>query len=128
LSAFSEKSKKWLFAVIGILTMCLGIVGIFVPLLPTTPFLLLSAYFFVKSSPYLYNFLINNKILGFYIKSYIEKKGIPLKLKIFNISLLWLVIGYSVFFVAKSILLKFILVLVALSVTLHIALLKTLKK
>lgn len=126
--SFKEKSKKWLFIIAGLISMCIGILGIFLPLVPTTPLLLLSAFLFVKSSSKLYTFLVGNKILGFYIKSYIEKKGIPLKLKILNLTLLWLAIGYTSLCVIDNLYIKIILGIIALSVSLHIILLKTLKR
>ena len=117
---------KILFVVFGIINLTLGIVGIFVPLLPTTPFLLLSAALFVKSSTRLYDWLLNHKLFGKYIKSYREDKSIPLKVKISAISLLWISIGFSVFFVGvEKWWLQLILIFIATGVTIHILALKT---
>jgi len=101
--------------------------GIVLPLLPTTPFLLLASYLFVRSSKKLNSYLLNHPLLGFYIKSYLEKKGIPLKLKIFNLVLLWGLILYSVFCVLANLYLQVLLIIIALSVSTHILMLKTLK-
>ena len=62
----------------------LGIIGIFLPLLPTTPFLLLAAACYARSSKRFYNWLLNNKWFGNYIKNYRERKGIPLQIKIIS--------------------------------------------
>ena len=106
----------------------LGILGIFLPLLPTTPFLLLAAACYIRSSKRLYNWLINNKCLGNYIKNYREGKGVPLRTKILSISLLWLTIGYSVVFVVHIILVRVILILIAIGVTIHILSIRTSKQ
>jgi uncharacterized membrane protein YbaN (DUF454 family) len=106
----------------------LGILGIFLPILPTTPFLLLAAACYAKSSERFYNWLINNKWLGNYIKNYREGKGIPLKVKVLSVSLLWFTIGYSVVFVVNTFLIQGILILIAIGVTIHILSIRTLKK
>ncbi|MBA7575851.1 hypothetical protein ES708_17687 [subsurface metagenome] len=95
---FLRKPIKVLLIATGTFFIGLGIVGIFVPVLPTTPFLLISATLYAKSSKSFYNWLVNNKILGRYIKNYREGKGIPLKLKIITIALLWITIGCSAIF------------------------------
>lgn len=90
--------KKIIFRILGFTSLILGIIGIALPILPTTPFLLLSSFLFLKSSEKLYNWLLNNKILGQYIKDFQIEKSIPLKVKISSISLLWLTISTSAIF------------------------------
>ena len=68
--------KKRLLFISGFISLALGIVGIILPLLPTTPFLLLSAYCFSQSSEKFHNYILNNKVFGQYIRDYNEKKGI----------------------------------------------------
>ncbi|MFR4520319.1 MAG: YbaN family protein [Fusobacterium sp.] len=74
-----------------------GTIGIVIPLLPTTPFYLLSAFLFRKSSERCYNFLLNNRIFGKYIRDYHERKGITLKNKINSIAVLSIGIGWSMY-------------------------------
>jgi len=112
----------------GSFFMGLGILGIFLPLLPTTPFLLIAAACYIRSSEKFYNWLINNKWLGNYIKNYIEGKGVPLKVKVLSISLLWITIGYSVVFVVRIFLIRVILILIAIGVTIHILSIRSLKQ
>ena len=69
---------KTLYIALGTLSLALGILGIFLPLLPTTPFLLLTAALYFKSSPRLYNWLLNHKHLGPYIRNFRENKAIHL--------------------------------------------------
>lgn len=112
---------------LGSLFLGLGILGIFLPLLPTTPFLLLAAACFARSSKKLYEWLLNNRWFGSYIRNYREGKGIPLKVKIASLALLWMAIVYSTVFVASGFLVRFILVLIAICVTIHILSFKTLR-
>ena len=69
----------------GCLAVVLGILGIFLPLLPTTPFLLLAAACFFRSSPRLYNWLISHKRMGPYIRNFREHRAIPLKAKVISV-------------------------------------------
>lgn len=74
----------------GCLAVVLGILGIFLPLLPTTPFLLLAAACFFRSSPRLYNWLISHKRMGPYIRNFREHRAIPLKAKVISVSMVWI--------------------------------------
>ncbi|HBF88270.1 MAG TPA: DUF454 domain-containing protein [Bacteroidales bacterium] len=116
---------KYLFIVLGIFSLFFGIIGLFLPLLPTTPFLLLSAFLFCRSSKKLHNWLHNNRIFGKYLKSYSEGRGISLKLKIFVLTLLYGTILYSVFFVVENSLIKILLIGIAVGVSVHIFAIKT---
>lgn len=86
------------YIIIGTISLALGILGIFVPGLPTTPFLLLTAALYVRSSERLYNALISNRYLGKYILNYREKGGMAMKAKIYSISFMWTMIGISTIF------------------------------
>ncbi|MGC3977406.1 MAG: YbaN family protein [Paludibacteraceae bacterium] len=100
--------------------------GIFVPLLPTTPFLLLSAALYAKSSEKLYHRLLNHRVLGGYIRSFREEKAISLKVKIVAISTMWITMGYCIFFIVNNKwYVQLILAVIALAVTIHILSYKT---
>jgi len=120
--------RKWTLIIAGTFFVGFGIIGIFLPLLPTTPFLLLAAACYARSSKRFYNWLLNNKWFGNYIKNYRERKGIPLKIKILSISFLWIAIGYAVIFVVHILLGRIILILIAIGVTIHILSIRTLKQ
>jgi len=114
---------------LGIVSLALGFIGVFVPLLPTTPFALLSAYLFARSSPKLHNWLLNNRVFGKYIRDYNNEKSIPLKIKIVSVSMLWSTILFSVFYLLKDRwYLQLLLVAIALGVSFHILSLKTKKQ
>ena len=104
----------------------MGITGIFLPILPTTPFLLLAAALFARSSGRLYVWLINHKIFGEYIRNFREDKAISLQAKIISISTLWLFMSYSIFFiVSHRWYLQALLASIALGVTIYIISFKT---
>ena len=115
--------------VIGATSFVLGVVGIFVPMLPTTPFLLLSAAAWVKASPQLYEWLLRHKVFGEYIRNYREHRAIPLRVKITSVSLVWLTIGYCILRVVNEWWWAQLLMgLLAAAISWHILSFKTLKK
>ena len=118
---------KTVCIILGTVSLTLGIIGIFLPLLPTTPFLLLTAALYFRGSPRLYQWLLNHKCLGPYIRSFRENKAIPLRAKIISISLMWITMLYCVFFIIPYIWVKVILLIIAAGVTYHILSFKTLK-
>ena len=119
---------KKALVVSGTLFLVLGIIGIFIPLLPTTPFLLLSAACYARGSKKFYDWLINNKWLGEYIKNYQEGKGIPLTVKILTITLLLITILFSTIIIVSNYFIQIILIIIAIGVTIHILTIKTKKK
>ena len=86
---YSNKYVRGLLIILGTISVLLGLIGIILPLLPTTPFLLLGAAIYAKSSDKFYNWLVENKLFGSYIKNYREGKGIPIRVKISAISFLF---------------------------------------
>jgi hypothetical protein len=123
----NKRFVRALLVVAGSFFTGLGILGIFLPLLPTTPFLLLAAACYARSSEKFYHRLLNNKWFGIYIKNYREGKGIPLKVKISAISLLWLTIVLSAIFATDNLFIRIILLVIATGVTLHIAFIRNKK-
>ena len=117
---------KTFLLILGIISLLLGTLGVFLPLLPTTPFLLLSLYCFSKSSKKFHKALLENRIFGQYIKDYQEKKGITLKNKIIALSVLGVSVTYS-FLKIASLHLKIFLIIVLIGVSFHILTLKTIK-
>ena len=119
--------SRLLLIITGTFFVGLGIIGI-LPLLPTTPFLLLAAACYARSSKRFYNLLLTNRWFGNYIRNYREGKGAPFKIKILSISFLWIAIGYSAIFVVHVFLSRIILVLIAIGVTIHVFSIQTLKR
>ncbi len=121
------KIKRTLLFSAGFISVTLGMIGMVLPLLPTTPFLLLAAGCFFKSSERWYNWLMNHKYLGTYIRNYREHKAITLQTKIVTIALLWITISISAVFAVSLLSVRILLGLIAVGVTLHILHFKTLK-
>lgn len=115
--------------IIGSVSLVLGLMGVFLPVLPTTPFLLLSAAVWVKASPRLYEWLLNHKIFGEYIRNFREHKAIPLHAKIISVAMLWATMSYCIFVIANEKLwLQITLAVLATAVTWHILSYATLKR
>ncbi|MCK4942277.1 MAG: YbaN family protein [Candidatus Aminicenantes bacterium] len=119
--------KKTLFILLGSIFTGLAFLGIFLPLLPTTPFLLLAAFFYLRSSERLYHWLLNHKIFGKYLQNYLKNRTVPINIKIFVLILLWITILLTSVFVLEIFVIRLVLILIATAVTIHILSLKTLK-
>ncbi|MBR2326481.1 MAG: YbaN family protein [Alistipes sp.] len=115
--------------IVGCVSLVLGVAGMFLPLLPTTPFLLLSAAVWVKASPRLYSWLLNHKVFGEYIRNFREHRAIPLRVKVVSVSLVWFTIGYCIFAVVdKWWWAQVLMALLAIAISWHILSFATLKK
>lgn len=120
---------KYLLCLLGCLAFALGVAGIFVPLLPTTPLLLLAAALWVRSSPRLYAWLLAHRLLGEYIRQFRENRAIPLRAKIFSLTLMWGTMLWCVVFLLREWLwAQAALLAVAAGVTWHILSFATLRK
>ena len=118
------KIKNLLLITIGLLSLFIGAVGIILPVLPTTPFVLLSAGCFSASSPKLSAFITKNKYFGGYIENYRNKTGVPRKIKIQAILFLWFGLIISMI-LTKILLVSLILICIGIGVTIHLICIKT---
>ncbi len=124
---FTYTIKKYLLAGLGSISLALGIIGIFVPVLPTTPFLLLTSFCYVRSSKRLHKWLMNHRVFGRYLENYITHRAVKKSVKIYALACLWLSLSVSMFIV-KSIHLTVFLMLIGLGVSIHLLKLKTIKE
>jgi uncharacterized membrane protein YbaN (DUF454 family) len=118
---------RYAYLVGGILLVAIGVIGIFLPVLPTTIFLILASACFVKSSPKANEWLRNHKILGVYLKNYQDKNGLTIKSKVINIIFLWITISVSAFLLTESLHIKILLFAIATGVSIHLIMIKTKK-
>jgi len=121
-----DKIKRIALIVCGTLCVAMGVVGIFLPLLPTTPFLLLAAVCYARSSRRFYHWLITNRWCGAYIRHYREGRGIPRQQKVLTLLLLWLTIGSTAGFAVSLWWVRLVLIGIAVAVTIHLLRIKTL--
>lgn len=118
---------KILLTIAGLVALGLGILGIFLPVLPTTPLLLLAAALFLRSNARLYGWLMNHPKLGVYIRNFMEHKAIPLRIKVISVSLVWITLVNCAVFVAEHWALRLFFIVLASAITIHILSYKTLK-
>jgi len=122
----SDKVKRIILVIIGTLSLIIGFIGVVIPVLPTTPFLLLAAACYMRGSKRIHNWMISNSVFGDFIRNYMERKGITIKQKIITISFLWITIGFSMYYLIDSFLIKIALLIIAMAVSIHILLIHTL--
>lgn len=120
------KSLKYLYVGAGLVSLALGIIGVFLPVLPTTPFLLLASFCFARSSKRLHSWLLSHRLLGSYITNYLTHKAIPASSKAWIIVLLWSSMLASML-LADKMAVTLILVAIGVGVSYHILTLRTLK-
>jgi len=98
------------FIVLGVICVILAALGILLPGLPATPFLLLASYSFARSSKRMHDWLINNKFFGPILADFIDRKGIRLNIKILSIIVMWGMMLLSVFFLIDNQTVKYVAV------------------
>ncbi|MFT7409987.1 MAG: uncharacterized membrane protein YbaN (DUF454 family) [Oleispira sp.] len=116
---FKNKAVKGFLLFVGWLSVVLGVIGIFLPVMPTTPFLLLAAGCFMRTSPKFYHWLVGHPRLGKYLVYYLEGKGIPLKAKVYTIAMMAISMSVTCYFVPITAV-RVLLPLVGVLVTLYI--------
>lgn len=117
--------RKAILIFLGTVCVGLGVMGMFLPLMPTTVFLLMAAYCYSKSSERFHNWLLTNKLCGKYISNYKSGRGITLRQKISTIAVLWASIAFSVWMMNGKLWVSLLLAAVAVGVSIHILWLKT---
>jgi uncharacterized membrane protein YbaN (DUF454 family) len=123
-----KAAQRYLLLGAGFLCVGLGTAGIFIPILPTTPFLLLAAACFFRSSDRLYNRLVNHNVFGSYILGFRRFRAVSVRAKVMSITALWLFIGFSAVYVAEALWLRIVLAAVAVGVSVYLLSLRTLTK
>jgi len=124
----SHRAIRFILMIFGTIFLILGIIGIFLPLLPTTPFLLIAVACYSRSSQRFYNWMMHNRWLGPYLQNYYEKKGVPIKVKVGAIIFLWGTILISIILFVSFLLFEILLLIIAILVSLHIVSIKTLQE
>jgi len=123
---FRHPAVRLLVLFVGWLSVALGFIGIFLPVLPTTPFLLLAAACFVRTSPKFYQWLIDHPRLGKYLVYYLDGQGMPMKAKIYTLILMWTMLLLTAFVIVKRPMLYYLLPAIGVGVSIYIMRLPTL--
>jgi uncharacterized membrane protein YbaN (DUF454 family) len=123
----SNRTKRALLIVAGSVSVALAVAGIFLPLLPTVPFLLLAAFLYARSSQRLYNWLMNHRVLGLYIYNYVTYRSVRLSVKVATLILLWVTLAVSILLL-PNLYIRIFLLAVGCGVSIHVLTLKTLKE
>ena len=114
------RRKRVLLIAVGIASVGIGIVGALLPILPTTPFLLLATYLFARSSERLHRWLLGNRLVGDYLRRYYEGRCMSRRHKAGTLVMLWLALATTALFIADSWLVRGVLGVVGVAVTIHI--------
>ena len=122
-----NSTSRFLYLIFGFILVGIGILGIFLPLLPTAIFLIMASACFMRSSPKAAVWLKNNRWLGGYVRNYIDKTGLTITSKIIHIVILWVSIGLSAYFVAENNVIRILLLVIAIAVSIHLIMIKTAK-
>ena len=121
----SEKVKRILFSVLGTIFLGIGCIGIILPILPTTPFLLLAAACYVRGSERIHRWMMRNRLFGEFIKNYMEGKGIKSRQKVITLAFLWVMIIFTTVYMIENMIVRILLLIIALTVSVHILKLPT---
>lgn len=119
--------KRILLLIAGFILLSLGGIGLILPILPTTPFVIGAAFCFSYCSPRWYHFIMKSRYFSAYIENFKKKEGVPLQLKIRSLCALWLTLILS-FLIAQSIVVRLVLCAVGVGVSIHLLSLKTKKQ
>ncbi len=123
----SDGPRRALFVVAGCIALAIGIVGIVVPVLPTTPFLLLAAACFVRGSRQAYEMLMRNRFVGGYIRDYLEHRGMTAGGKVWTLALMGTALTVTAVLATDSAVVRVVLALILVGVSAHILAIKTLR-
>ena len=96
------KVKNYIFVVLGCICLCLGTVGVFLPILPTTPFYLLTVFFFANSSQKLHDWFLETSLYQKHLDSFVKDRGMLRSTKISIICSVTLLMGFGFFMMARK--------------------------
>ncbi|MBE0661955.1 MAG: YbaN family protein [Bacteroidales bacterium] len=125
---YNSPLVRYLLIFMGSISVGLAVLGIVLPVLPTTPFLLFAAWCYARSSTRFYVWLMTHRLWGKYLRDYTSGRGVPVKVKVYAIVLLWITILSSVIFAIDKLWLQILLIAIALGVSIHILRIRTLRQ
>lgn len=123
-----NQTRRIIYIVLGTVFLVLGAIGVFVPLLPTTPFWLLTCWFYIRSSEALYSRVMRNRHFGSYVQGFMVDKAIPLRSKLLSIVVMWISTCITFLILPHYLWVKILLVLISIGVTIYIVSFPTKRK
>ena len=120
-----NRSSRLLWTTAGTLSLAVGVVGIVLPVLPTTPFVLIAAACYLRGSKKMYDKLVKNRYFGGYLRDYMEGRGVSKRATIVSITSLWILILLSAVLATNDLIIRTVLIAVAIAVTIHLLRLRT---
>ena len=122
---FTEKVKRAIYLIIGTAALVLGAIGVFLPVLPTTPFVILAAACYLRSSKRMHAWILQSELFGETIENYQAGRGLKRDTKIRALVLMWATISISAFLFVDQLIFRGTMFLVASGVTIYILRLPT---
>lgn len=116
---------RWLLVFIGTLALSVGAIGVLVPGLPTTPFVLIAGACYIRSSARLYHWLITNRIFGPVLATWQAERGMTWRTKIITLALVWIMLGSAALFLVESLFMRLVLLSIAGTKTVVLAYIRT---
>lgn len=116
--------SRLLWVTAGTISLAVGIVGIAVPILPTTPFVLIAAACYLRGSKRMYDWMVENRYIGSYLRDYMEGRGISIRAKATSVAVLWALILLSAIFATSNSAIRIVLLVIAVAVTAHLVTLR----
>jgi uncharacterized membrane protein YbaN (DUF454 family) len=116
--------SRLLWVTAGTISLAVGIVGIAVPILPTTPFVLIAAACYLRGSKRMYDWMVENRYIGSYLRDYMEGRGISIRAKATSVAVLWALIVLSAIFATSNSAIRIVLLVIAVAVTAHLVTLR----
>jgi uncharacterized membrane protein YbaN (DUF454 family) len=127
-SRVSGKMIRGVYIVVGTIALIIGAIGLFLPVIPTTPLVILAAACYYRGSDRLHNWILSSRWFGETIKNYQEGRGLTRNTKVRAISMMWVMILVSAWFFVSNLFVRVAIICVAIGVTVYLVRLPTLEK
>lgn len=119
---------RWVLIISGFVLIGIGVLGMFLPILPTTIFFILAAWCFARSNERFHRWLHHNRYFGKYLTSLKRGEGMPARAKIITIAFLWTGILVSAIFMTENLYIRILLVAIAVGVSWHLIMIKGIER
>lgn len=126
--SISQKMMRGAYIIIGTISLLIGAIGLFLPVIPTTPLIILAAACYYRGSDRLHTWILSSRWFGDTIKNYQEGRGLTRDTKVRAISMMWVMMLVSAWFFVSSLFVRVAIICVGIGVTVYLVRLPTLEK